>query len=73
MSDPALTTLAAARRIVVKVGSALLVGPDGADARWLAGFAADVARLRARGQQVLVVSSAPWRWAGGGLAWAAAR
>ena len=57
MSDPALTTLAAARRIVVKVGSALLVGPDGADARWLAGFAADVARLRARGQQVLVVSS----------------
>jgi glutamate 5-kinase len=49
--------LAAAKRVVVKVGSALLVGPDGADARWLAAFAADVARLRARGQQVLVVSS----------------
>jgi glutamate 5-kinase len=49
--------LAAAKRIVVKVGSALLVGPDGANAAWLAAFAADVARLRARGQQVLVVSS----------------
>ncbi|MBL8772083.1 MAG: glutamate 5-kinase [Phenylobacterium sp.] len=50
--------LAAARRIVVKVGSALLVGPDGAaHAAWLADFAADVARLKARGQQVLIVSS----------------
>ncbi|HYD98448.1 MAG TPA: glutamate 5-kinase, partial [Alphaproteobacteria bacterium] len=53
-----LRELAAARRIVVKVGSALLVGPDGAaHGDWLAGFAADVARLAARGQQVLVVSS----------------
>jgi glutamate 5-kinase len=49
--------LAQARRVVVKVGSALLVGEDGADAHWLAAFAADLARLRARGQQVLVVSS----------------
>jgi len=52
-----VTNLAGARRIVVKVGSALLVGQDGADAHWLAAFAADLARLRARGQQVLVVSS----------------
>ncbi len=52
-----MTGLAGAKRIVVKVGSALLVGADGADAQWLAAFAADVARLRARGQQVLVVSS----------------
>jgi glutamate 5-kinase len=52
-----LSELAAAKRIVVKVGSSLLVGPDGADAHWVAAFAADVARLRARGQQVLVVSS----------------
>jgi glutamate 5-kinase len=52
-----VTGLASAKRIVVKVGSALLVGADGADARWLAAFTADVARLRARGQQVLVVSS----------------
>jgi len=49
--------LAAAKRIVVKVGSSLLIGPDGADHAWLHAFAADVARLRARGQQVLVVSS----------------
>jgi glutamate 5-kinase len=49
--------LGGAKRIVVTVGSALLVGADGADRAWLAGFAADVARLRARGQQVLVVSS----------------
>ncbi|MBI5942631.1 MAG: glutamate 5-kinase [Caulobacterales bacterium] len=51
--------LAAARRIVVKVGSALVVDSrTGAPARdWLAAFAADAARLRARGQQLLVVSS----------------
>jgi glutamate 5-kinase len=49
--------IASARRIVVKVGSALLIGPNGADAAWLAAFAADVARMQARGQQVLVVSS----------------
>ena len=52
-----MTDLASARRIVVKVGSSLLVGPHGADAAWLAGFAADVARLRSRGQQVLIVCS----------------
>jgi glutamate 5-kinase len=49
--------ITAARRIVVKVGSSLLIGEDGADAHWLRAFAADVARVRARGQQVLVVSS----------------
>ncbi|HEX3364723.1 glutamate 5-kinase [Phenylobacterium sp.] len=53
----AVSGLASAKRIVVKVGSALLVGADGANAHWLAAFAADVARQRARGQQVLVVSS----------------
>lgn len=52
-----MTGLAQAKRIVVKVGSSLLVGQDGADRHWLAAFAADMARLRARGQQVLVVSS----------------
>lgn len=53
-----MSELASARRIVVKVGSALLVGADGApDKAWLAALAADLARLRARGQQVLVVSS----------------
>ncbi|MFN9848716.1 MAG: glutamate 5-kinase [Alphaproteobacteria bacterium] len=53
-----MSELATAKRIVVKVGSALLVGPDGAaDAAWMADFAADLARMRARGQHVLVVSS----------------
>lgn len=53
-----MSELETAKRIVVKVGSALLVGRDGAaDGHWLHAFAADVARLRERGQQVLVVSS----------------
>lgn len=51
--------LARARRIVVKVGSALVVDAGtGLPSRpWLAAFAADAAGLRARGQQLLVVSS----------------
>jgi glutamate 5-kinase len=55
---PALR-LAAARRVVVKVGSSLLIDAQSgaADRTWLAGFAADAARLRQRGQQLLVVSS----------------
>ncbi|WP_374471476.1 glutamate 5-kinase [Phenylobacterium sp.] len=52
-----MSELARARRVVIKVGSALLVGEAGADARWLGALAADVARLRERGQQVLIVSS----------------
>jgi glutamate 5-kinase len=48
-----------AKRVVVKVGSALLV--DGEKGRlnrsWLESFAADVARLRKRGQEVILVSS----------------
>ena len=53
-----MSEITTAKRIVVKVGSALLVGPDGtAHAAWLADFAADVARMRARGQQVVIVSS----------------
>ena len=51
--------LAKARRIVFKVGSALLVdaATGSANRAWLEAFCADVARLRARGQQVVVVSS----------------
>ena len=48
-----------ARRVVVKVGSALLV--DGEKGRlnrtWLESFAADIAHLRRRGQEVILVSS----------------
>src|ERR1043165_1293909 len=48
-----------ARRVVVKVGSALLVDTEeGSPNRaWLAALAEDVAALRARGQEVLLVSS----------------
>ena len=53
----AVTDLGGARRIVVKVGSALVVGEDGPDRRWLGAFAADLARVRERKQQVMVVSS----------------
>ena len=53
-----MSPLTGARRIVVKVGSALLVGKDGApDRAWLETLAVDIARMRARGQQVLMVSS----------------
>jgi len=46
------------RRLVVKVGSALLIGEDGHVHRsWLEGLAADVARLNADGHEVLIVSS----------------
>lgn len=52
-----MSGLTQAKRIVVKLGSALVAGENGPDTAWLAAFAADLARLRARGQQVLVVSS----------------
>ncbi|MEM8699887.1 MAG: glutamate 5-kinase, partial [Pseudomonadota bacterium] len=51
--------LADARKVVVKVGSALLVDPEtgGLRAAWLSGLAADLAGLAARGKRVAVVSS----------------
>ncbi len=51
--------LARARRIVVKIGSALVVEDASAAPRraWLAGMAEDVAEFRARGVEVIVVSS----------------
>ena len=52
-ADPAL-----APRLVVKVGSALLVGADGEPRRtWLHALVAELAAARARGQDVIVVSS----------------
>lgn len=45
-------------RFVVKIGSALLVDPDGGVRRaWLEGIAADLAERTAAGQQVAIVSS----------------
>ncbi|MDB5374585.1 MAG: glutamate 5-kinase [Belnapia sp.] len=55
----ATPSLAAARRVVVKIGSALVVEERTATPRdaWLASVAADVAALRARGVEVVIVSS----------------
>jgi len=51
--------LAQARRIVIKIGSALLVDSANASLRleWLQSVCADIADLRARGAEVIVVSS----------------
>jgi glutamate 5-kinase len=56
---PATPSLAAAKRIVVKIGSALVVDAATAAPRaaWLASVATDVAALRAQGAEVVVVSS----------------
>lgn len=53
----AATPLDQARRLVVKVGSALLVADGALRAGWLDGLAADLAARRASGAQVIVVSS----------------
>ncbi|MFW2405788.1 MAG: glutamate 5-kinase [Gammaproteobacteria bacterium] len=57
--DSARPSLATASRVVIKIGSALLV--DSATGRlnraWLESLADEIVRLRERGQQVLVVSS----------------
>ncbi len=61
IAAPALAppSLAGARRLVVKIGSALVVDAARAAPRmaWLDGVAADIAELRARGVDVIVVSS----------------
>jgi glutamate 5-kinase len=53
-----LTDAAACPRLVVKVGSSLLVGADAEPRRaWLATLVGEIAAAQARGQQVIVVSS----------------
>ena len=56
MSNPTLKNF---RRIVVKVGSSLLIDSAAGEvrARWLAALAADIAKLHKAGKDVLVVSS----------------
>jgi glutamate 5-kinase len=51
--------LAQSRRLIVKIGSALLVDDATGDIRraWLEALVADLARCRGRGQDVLIVSS----------------
>jgi len=53
-----LAALKDAKRLVVKIGSALLVDPEsGLRREWLASLAEDVAAIRARGTDVILVSS----------------
>lgn len=52
-----LADKAACPRLVVKVGSSLLVGAEGVRRAWLEGLVAEIAAARARGQDIIVVSS----------------
>src|SRR5438445_2609108 len=56
MARPSLKNF---RRIVVKVGSSLLIDSDAGEVRaaWLSALAADVARLHGEGRDILIVSS----------------
>lgn len=57
-NQDARSALAAARRLVVKVGSAILCGDKGGVREaWLAALAADVAALRQDGRDIIVVTS----------------
>lgn len=55
LSDLADSSLAP--RLVIKVGSALLVGPEGVRRAWITQLVAEIAEARGRGQDVIVVSS----------------
>lgn len=52
-----MPNIAQGTRIVVKIGSALLVDAAGLRSDWLTGLAQDVADLKARGADVILVSS----------------
>jgi len=54
---PDLADKTACPRLVVKVGSSLLVGKQGVRRDWLEGLVAEIAAARGRGQEVIVVSS----------------
>ena len=53
------THLTTARRVIIKIGSALLVDQETGtvNRRWLTALAGDLAQFRARGQEVVIVSS----------------
>ena len=57
MAAVSVPQLGGARRLVVKIGSALLVGPEGLRGDWLRGLCDDVAAWRAQGCDVVLVSS----------------
>ena len=52
-----MASLTEARRLVVKIGSALLVEDGRLRSDWLTGLAEDVAEAKARGTDVILVSS----------------
>ena len=54
-----MAALSDAKRLVIKIGSALLVDTDTGALRqdWLTSLASDVARIRSRGTDVIIVSS----------------
>ncbi len=54
-----MAMLSNARRIVIKIGSSLLVDSKSGNLRmsWLAGLAEDIAELRTQGKQLIVVTS----------------
>jgi glutamate 5-kinase len=56
---PSISRLAEARRVVIKVGSALLVDQSSGrlNRAWLEALAQDLRRMRRRGQQIILVSS----------------
>ena len=55
----AAATIAAARTVIIKIGSSLLIDDDrnAVNVDWLQGVARDIAMLRADGKNVVVVSS----------------
>lgn len=55
--DNKAPSLTSARRLVVKIGSALLVGPEGLAGDWLRGLCDDVAQWRSHGTDIVLVSS----------------
>ncbi len=52
-----MASVTKARRLVVKIGSALLVASGRLRSEWLSGLALDVAEAKARGTDVILVSS----------------
>ena len=57
MSPATISDLGSARRLVIKVGSSLLVDNGMARTSWLGSLARDIAALRTKGMQIVVVSS----------------
>lgn len=56
-SDIGLKALRSARRVVVKIGSALIADAGQARQAWLNTLAADIAQMRAQNQDIILVSS----------------